>query len=109
MSTPMDLATLLARVDARQYPTAKAFLAAVAQIPAAEKQYWGDDPEGVREARPSLHRAARRSSSCVALPRGSDCACNLQEGPASAQHAAQLRKPRRCGPAQGERDVDFGD
>lgn len=47
----MDLATLLARVNARQYPTVKAFLAAVSLIPAAEKQYWGDDPEGVREAR----------------------------------------------------------
>ena len=46
----MDLATLLARVDDRQYPTVKAFLAAVALIPAAEKQYWGSDREGVREA-----------------------------------------------------------
>ncbi len=51
VSAPMDLATLLARVNARQYPTVKAFLAAVSLIPAAEKQYWGDDPEGVREAR----------------------------------------------------------
>ncbi|CAL8469143.1 g8684 [Coccomyxa elongata] len=49
MTSPMDLATLLARVDDRQYPTVKMFLAAVALIPAAEKQYWGDDPEGIRE------------------------------------------------------------
>lgn len=50
VTSPMDLATLLARVDDRHYPTLQAFLAAVALIPAAEKQYWGDDPEGIREA-----------------------------------------------------------
>lgn len=47
----MDLATLLACVNSRQYPTVKAFQAAVSLMPAAEKQYWGDDPEGVREVR----------------------------------------------------------
>lgn len=59
MTSPMDLATLLARVDDRQYPTVKAFLAAVALIPAAEKQYWGNDPEGVREAGPQSFQQSR--------------------------------------------------
>ena len=45
----MDLATLLARVDARQYRTVESFLAALALIPAAEKQFYGDDPEGIQE------------------------------------------------------------
>ena len=49
----MDLATLLARVDGRQCPTLRTFLDALVLIPAAEAQYWGDDPEGVREVRPN--------------------------------------------------------
>ena len=53
----MDLATLLARVNSRQFPTVKAFQMAVALMPAAEKQYWGDDPEGVREVRLHIYGA----------------------------------------------------
>lgn len=49
VSHPMDLATLLTRVDAREIPTAKAFLDTAALIPAAEQQFWGSDPEGIRE------------------------------------------------------------
>ena len=45
----MDLATLLSRVDARQIPTVKAFLDTAALIPAGEQQFWGSDPEGIRE------------------------------------------------------------
>lgn len=46
---PMDLATLLSRVDGRQIPTVKAFLDTAALIPAGEQQFWGSDPEGIRE------------------------------------------------------------
>jgi hypothetical protein len=49
----MDLATLLTRVDAREIPTVRAFLDMAALIPAAEHQFWGADPEGIREVRPS--------------------------------------------------------
>ena len=45
---PMDLSTLLARVDQRRYMTAAQFLADVALIPAGERQYWNDLPAGVR-------------------------------------------------------------
>ena len=45
----MDLATLLSRVDARQIPTVKTFLDTAALIPAGEQQFWGSDPEGIRE------------------------------------------------------------
>ena len=49
VTNPMDLATLLSRVDARQIPTVKAFLDTAALIPAGEQQFWGSDPEGIRE------------------------------------------------------------
>jgi hypothetical protein len=49
VSHPIDLATLLMRVDAREIPTVKAFLDTAALIPAAEQQFWGSDPEGIRE------------------------------------------------------------
>ena len=49
VTSPMDLATLLSRVDARQIPTVKAFLDTAALIPAGEQQFWGSDPEGIRE------------------------------------------------------------
>ena len=45
----MDLATLLTKVDSREIPTVKALLDAAALIPAGEQQFWGGDPEGVRE------------------------------------------------------------
>ncbi|GAB4822033.1 hypothetical protein N2152v2_009079 [Parachlorella kessleri] len=41
VSQPMDLATLLARVDARLYATTHQFLAEVALIPQGEREYWG--------------------------------------------------------------------
>ena len=78
VSHPMDLATLLMRVDAREIPTVKAFLDTAALIPAAEQQFWGSDPEGIREvslpeatpfhaqcwgeARPLVQRHTRRST-----------------------------------------------
>ena len=49
VASPMDLATLLSRVDARQIPTVSAFLDTAALIPAGEQQFWGSDPEGIRE------------------------------------------------------------
>ncbi|CAL5230062.1 g13513 [Coccomyxa viridis] len=49
VTSPMDLATLLSRVDARQIPTVKTFLDTAALIPAGEQQFWGSDPEGIRE------------------------------------------------------------
>ena len=58
----MDLATLLTKVDRREIPTAKAFLDAAALIPAGEQQFWGGDPEGVREVRSAAQRSACPSS-----------------------------------------------
>lgn len=48
VAEPMDLSTLLARVDQRRYVTPAQFLADVALIPAGERQYWKDLPAGVR-------------------------------------------------------------
>jgi SpoVK/Ycf46/Vps4 family AAA+-type ATPase len=45
---PMDLSTLLSRVDQRRYSTPAQFLADVALIPAGERQYWADLPAGVK-------------------------------------------------------------
>lgn len=46
---PMDLETLLGRVDARRYGTAAAFLADARLIAAAAAQYWAGDAAAVRE------------------------------------------------------------
>jgi hypothetical protein len=48
----MDLETLLARVDARRYGAAAAYLADARRIAAAAAQYWAGDAAAVREARP---------------------------------------------------------
>jgi hypothetical protein len=45
----MDLATVLARVDARRYCTVAAYMRDVAAIVTASQQYWGDAPEYCRE------------------------------------------------------------
>jgi hypothetical protein len=45
----MDLATILARVDGRQYPTVEPFLRDVQQIVTTAQQLWGDDPAAFRE------------------------------------------------------------
>jgi SpoVK/Ycf46/Vps4 family AAA+-type ATPase len=45
---PMDLSTLLSRVDQRRYSTPAQFLADVALIPAGERQYWAELPAGVK-------------------------------------------------------------
>lgn len=47
---PMDLTTLLDRIDRRRYTTPAQFLADVALIPEGERQFWGKDPsaEGLR-------------------------------------------------------------
>ncbi|KAK9811900.1 hypothetical protein WJX72_012131 [[Myrmecia] bisecta] len=49
VSNPMDLATLLARVDGRAYATAAAFLRDVALIPVDAAQYYGHDIAAVKE------------------------------------------------------------
>lgn len=46
---PMDLETLLGRVDARRYGTAAAFLADARLIAAAAARYWAGDAAAVRE------------------------------------------------------------
>jgi SpoVK/Ycf46/Vps4 family AAA+-type ATPase len=48
VTQPMDLSTLLSRVDQRRYSTPAQFLADVALIPAGERQYWEDLPAGVK-------------------------------------------------------------
>ena len=65
----MDLATLLSRVDARQIPTVKTFLDTAALIPAGEQQFWGSDPEGIREvsACTSPHVFTYRQSVCLTM------------------------------------------
>jgi hypothetical protein len=46
---PMDLATVLARVDARRYGTVAAYMRDMAAIVTASQQYWGEAPECCRE------------------------------------------------------------
>ncbi len=67
VTSPMDLATLLSRVDARQIPTVKTFLDTAALIPAGEQQFWGSDPEGIREVSGLLTPAAKGESACDPL------------------------------------------
>ena len=62
VKSPMDLATLLSRVDARQIPTVKAFLDTAALIPAGEQQFWGGDPEGIREVSASFSLTVEEQS-----------------------------------------------
>lgn len=47
----MDLATVLARVDARQYRGLDTFYRDVQQIVTATEQEWADDPAGIRAVR----------------------------------------------------------
>ena len=46
-------------MDTRQIPTAKAFLDTAALIPAGEQQFWGSDPEGIREVSALLAQVTR--------------------------------------------------
>ena len=45
----MDLATLLMRVDCRNYATLSAYMADLQAIVTATQQYWAGDPRGARE------------------------------------------------------------
>ena len=45
---PIDLSTILARVDAHAYTSVEQFLDDIGLIVAGERQYWGDLPAGVR-------------------------------------------------------------
>lgn len=49
VSNPMDLATLLMRVDQRRYPTLAAFMADLQGIATATQQYWAGEARGARE------------------------------------------------------------
>lgn len=49
VAQPMDLATILARIDGRHYSTPSQYLADMALIPKAEEQLWRDDPKGYKE------------------------------------------------------------
>ncbi|PRW59558.1 ATPase family AAA domain-containing-like isoform X1 [Chlorella sorokiniana] len=46
---PMDLATVLANVNARVYATPHQYLADIGRIVQCSREYWGADPAGVRE------------------------------------------------------------
>ena len=50
----MDLETLLARVDARRYGAAAAYLADARRIAAAAAPFWAGDAAAVREACPGV-------------------------------------------------------
>jgi SpoVK/Ycf46/Vps4 family AAA+-type ATPase len=49
VTCPMDLATILSRVDGRKYNLPSQYLADMALIPRAERELHGDDPRGYRE------------------------------------------------------------
>ena len=55
VAEPMDLETLLARVDARRYSTAAAYLADARLVAVAAAQFWAGDPAAVREVRRQQH------------------------------------------------------
>jgi SpoVK/Ycf46/Vps4 family AAA+-type ATPase len=72
VAAPMDLATLLDRVDRRRYTTPAAFLADVDLIPAAERAYWGDAPAGLRHVSRACALADEaRELVAAAVPPGS--------------------------------------
>lgn len=49
VAEPMDLATMLAHVNAGRYPTAQPFAADLRAIAATATLRWGDDPSAVRD------------------------------------------------------------
>lgn len=61
VTEPMDLETLLARVDARRYSTAAAYLVDARLIAVAAAQYWAGDPAAVREVQ--QQQQSRRNES----------------------------------------------
>jgi hypothetical protein len=68
---PMDLATLLWRVDHRRYYTPEQYLADVATIPAGERAFWGEPPpaQGVRAiSRACALEDAARTAVGAAVP-----------------------------------------
>lgn len=54
VSNPMNLATLLMRVDQRRYPTLAAYMADLQAIATATQQYWAGEARGAREVRPNV-------------------------------------------------------
>jgi hypothetical protein len=49
VSSPMDLSTLLMRVDQRRYPTLARYMADLRSIATATQQYWAGEARGARE------------------------------------------------------------
>jgi hypothetical protein len=49
VSSPMDLSTLLMRVDQRRYPTLAAYMADLRSVAAATQEYWAGEARGARE------------------------------------------------------------
>ena len=49
VSSPMDLSTMLMRVDQRRYPTLAAYMADLRSIATATQQYWAGEARGARE------------------------------------------------------------
>ena len=69
-------ATLLARVDGRRYSHPAQYTSDAALIPAGERQFWGDDPAGVR---PISRACALEDEIRAALP-GNSCRCTGYQG-----------------------------
>ncbi|RMZ56943.1 hypothetical protein APUTEX25_005005, partial [Auxenochlorella protothecoides] len=92
---PMDLSTLLARVDAGRYATPGRYLADVALLPDAERAYWGDSPRGARAvSRACALEDELREALAAALAARSDLCAGLEAiaeagGPAPAPPLGQ--------------------
>ncbi|KAL4429387.1 hypothetical protein ABPG77_005161 [Micractinium sp. CCAP 211/92] len=82
VSEPMDLSTILSRVDARAYSTPHEYLADIAKIAQCSREFWGSDTRGVREiSRASALEDEARSALAKALPQ--PLAARLEEMAAS--------------------------
>lgn len=105
---PMDLSTLLARVDAGRYATPGRYLADVALLPDAERAYWGDSPRGARAvSRACALEDELREALAAALAARSDLCTGLEAiaeagGPAPAPPLGQGEGWRRGAVEWGE-------
>jgi len=71
VTCPMDLATILSRVDGRKYNLPSQYLADMALIPRAERELHGDDPRGFREiSKACALEDEARSLVAAAVPNG---------------------------------------
>ncbi|KAK9861644.1 hypothetical protein WJX84_011103 [Apatococcus fuscideae] len=84
---PMDIATLLAKVDSPGYPTAASFLEDVELIPHGIQQRWRDDPEGLR---PCSRARALRDEGRNSHPRQDAAGCAILPGDPQLQVRQEL-------------------